>query len=83
MSGTGGSAKKRVTRSVSEASAASDKPDESFEAFVRMSLTSMSSKMDSFLARQDALEERCNSMENRIAKTEGDINDVIQSIDFE
>ena len=60
MSGAADDATKRVTRqSVSEASAAAEKTNETFEDFVRKSLISMGIKMDSILAGQVALEERC------------------------
>ena len=77
-------ATKRVTRqSVSEASAAAEKTDETFEDFVRKSLISMGTKMDSILAGQVALEERCTSIETCVAKNESTIQDTITSINFE
>ena len=80
MSDTGD---KRVTRqSVSEASAATDQAGDSFENFVRKSLTSMGAKMDSILAGQAALEDRCNIIETRVAKNESTVQDTIKSINF-
>ena len=84
MTGAADDATKRVTRqSVSEASAAAEKTDETFEDFVRKSLISMGTKMDSILAGQVALEERCTSIETRVAKNESTIQDTITSINFE
>ena len=83
MDGGEGEVTKRVTRqSVSEASAATEKTGDSFEDFVRKSLTSMGAKMDSILAGQAALEKRCDSIETRVTQNETVIQDTIVSLDF-
>ena len=83
MDGGEGEVTKRVTRqSVSEASAATEQTGDSFEDFVRKSLTSMGAKMDSILAGQAALEKRCDSIETRVTQNETVIQDTIVSLDF-
>ena len=83
MDGGEGEVTKRVTRqSVSEASAATKQTGDSFEDFVRKSLTSMGAKMDSILAGQAALENRCDSIETRVTQNETVIQDTIDSLDF-
>ena len=83
MDGGEGEVTKRVTRqSVSEASAATEQTSDSFEDFVRKSLTSMGAKMDSILAGQAALEKRCDSIETRVTQNETVIQDTIVSLDF-
>ena len=83
MDGGKGEVTKRVTRQyVSEASAATEQTGDSFEDFVRKSLTSMGAKMDSILAGQVAPEKSCDSIETRVTQNETVIQDTIVSLDY-
>ena len=78
-----GSQDKRATRgSVATENNSTESPA-SFEAFVRASLTSMSTKMDTILAGQAALEKRCETLESRVDVNSSDIKDIQDSLNFD
>ena len=71
-----GSQDKRATRDSVASENNSTDPPASFEAFVCASLTSMSTKMDTILAGQTALEKRCETLESRVDVDSSDIKDI-------
>ena len=74
---------KRATRGSVAAENKSMEPPASFEAFVRASLTSMSTKMDTILAGQAILEKRCETLESRVDVNSSDIKDIQDSLNFD
>ena len=76
---------KRQTRASVAAAMENDstEPPTPFEDFVRTTLTSMSTKMDSLLAGQAVLEKRCENLETRVDDNSTKIDNVIESLKFE
>ena len=62
---------------------ASRQSNESFKDFVSRTLTSMSTKMDTILTGQAALEQRFTQIEARIDSNKNEINEVAKSLEFE
>ena len=60
-----------------------DGKESSFEDFVRDSFAAMGSKLDTLIAGQAAFESKVNSLEIKVDSNTTQINDIIQSVDFE
>ena len=81
----------RETRSLSASRAQSSRDgdhsnvesDQSFEDFVKIALTALGSKIDKLLTGQSALEKKFTNLETKVNSNSTQIQDIIQSLDFE
>ena len=78
-----GSQDKWTTRGSVTTENNSTEPSASFELFVRATLTSMSTKMDTILAGQAAIEKCCEALESRVDVNSTDIKNIQNSINFD